>query len=91
LIEELHNEWRFRYGHPETKYHKSYLVAQILRENIPSDDSFEEKGLTRFALAMPEQYKTDDPVESYRNYYMSEEKQRIATWKKRREKPEWYV
>jgi hypothetical protein len=91
LIEELHNEWRFRYGHPETKYHKSYLVAQILRENIPSDDSFEVKGLTRFALAMPEQYKTDDPVESYRNYYMSEEKQRIATWKKRREKPEWYV
>ena len=91
LIEELHNEWRYRYGHPETKYHKSYLVAQILRENIPCDDSFDVKGLTRFALAMPEQYKTDDPVESYRNYYMSEEKQKIATWKKRREKPEWYV
>ena len=91
LIEELHNEWRFRYGHPETKYHKSYLVAQILRENMPNDDSFETIGLTPFALAMPDQYKTDDSVESYRNYYMSEEKQRIATWKKRREKPDWYV
>ena len=87
---ELHKEWRFRYGHPETKIHKSYLVAMMLRENMPSDDKFEEEGQTPFALAMPEEYKTDDPVESYRNYYMSEEKQKIATWKKKREKPEWY-
>ena len=89
LVEELHKEWRFRYGHPESKIHKSYLVAIKLRENIPSDDKFEEEGLTPFALAMPDEYKTEDPVESYRNYYMSEEKQRIASWKKR-EKPEWY-
>ena len=91
LIEELHNEWRFRYGHPETKYHKSYLVALLLRENMPSDESFEVKGLTPFALAMPQEYKTDDPVQSYRNYYLSEEKRKIASWKKRREKPEWYI
>ena len=90
LVEELHKEWRFRYGHPETKFHKSYLVALTLRENIPKDDTFEEEGLTPFALAMPVEYKMDDPVESYRNYYMSEEKQKIASWKKRREKPDWY-
>jgi hypothetical protein len=90
LVEELHNEWRFRYGHPETKFHKSYLMALILRENMPSDDKFEVEGLTPFALAMPVEYKTEDPVESYRNYYMSEEKQKIASWKKKREKPEWY-
>jgi hypothetical protein len=87
LVDELHKEWRFRYGHPETKIHKSYLIALKLRERIPT---FEEEELTPFALAMPEEYKTDDPVESYRNYYMSEEKQRIATWNKRREKPDWY-
>lgn len=63
----------------------------ILRENMPSDDKFEEKGLTPFALAMPDKHKTADPVESYRSYYMSEEKQKIASWKKRRAKPEWYV
>ena len=91
LIEELHNEWRYRYGHPETKFHKSYLVALILRENIPSEDKFDETGLTPFALAMPDKYKTNDPVESYRNYYMSEEKQKIASWKKKRERPEWYI
>jgi len=88
LVEELHNEWRFRYGHPETKFHKSYLIAQILRENIPT--TFPEVGLTRFALAMPDAYKSDDPVDSYRNYYMSSEKQRIATWNKKRAKPDWY-
>lgn len=90
LVEELHNEWRFRYGHPTTKFHKSYLMALTLRENIPNNDKFEEEGLTPFALAMPVEYKSDDAVESYRNYYMSEEKQKIASWKKKREKPEWY-
>jgi hypothetical protein len=51
---------------------------------------FEEEGLTPFALAMPEKYKSDDPIASYRNYYMSPEKQRIASWKKKRPKPDWY-
>ena len=91
LIEELHNEWRYRYGHPDTKLHKSYVMALYLKENMPSDDSFSQIGLTPFALAMPDKYKSEDPVQSYRNYYMSEEKQRIATWKKTRGKPEWYI
>ena len=91
LVEELHNEWRFRYGHPESKFHKSYLIALQLRANVPSDDKFEETGLTRFAMAMPDEYKMEDPVEAYRNYYMSPEKQKIASWNKRREKPDWYT
>jgi hypothetical protein len=92
LVDEMHKEWKFRYGHPENKMHKSYLVALLLRENIPSDDKFEEVGMmTPFALAMPDQYKTADAVESYRKYYMSAEKQKIASWKKRRAKPEWYI
>ena len=65
-------------------------MAMILKENMPRDDAFEEKGLTEFALEMPVEYKTKDAVESYRNYYMSEEKQKIASWKKGREKPSWY-
>jgi hypothetical protein len=91
LVEELHNEWRYRYEHPESKFHKSYLVSLFLRENLPSDDKFEEIGLTPFALAMPDKYKTDDPVLSYRTYYMSEDKQKIASWNKKREKPLWYI
>jgi hypothetical protein len=91
LIEALHNEWRYRYGHPDTKFHKSYLIAVYLRATMPSDKKFEENGLTPFALAMPDEYKTNDAVESYRNYYLSPDKQKIATWKKRRGQPDWYV
>lgn len=91
LVECLHNEWKYRYNHPETKQHKSYIVAMYLKEHVPSDDKFAETGLTNFALAMPDQFKTIDPVLSYRNYYMSSDKQKIASWKKRREKPAWYI
>ena len=91
LIDELHNEWKYRYNHAESKIHKSYLIAQILKDNVPSDDKFEFQRLTPFALAMPDKYKSDDAILSYRNYYMSEEKQKIASWKKKREKPEWYI
>lgn len=40
------------------------------------------------ALCMPEKYKTSDPVQSYRNYYMGE-KSHIAKWTNR-EIPFWW-
>jgi hypothetical protein len=83
LIECLHEEWRFRYKH--AKVHKSYLMAMYLKDNIP--DTFPMTGLTPFALAMPDEYKKEDPVESYRAYYQT--KHSIATWKNR-DKPEWF-
>ena len=91
LVEALHNEWRYRYNHPNTTFHKSYLVALLLKENTPGEELFEENGLTPFTLAMPDVYKTSNPVESYRNYYMSNDKRRIASWNKGRDKPEWYM
>lgn len=84
LIDALHEEWRYRQGH--MKVHKSYIVAQYLREHVPD---IPELGLTPFALAMPDQYKTADPVESYRAYYKGEKK-RMASWKKRNP-PEWFI
>ena len=90
LIECMHNEWKWRYNHPEDKKHKSYIMAEFLKSKIPHADKFPEKGLTKFALAMPEEYKCDDPVKSYRDYYMSPDKQKIASWKKKRDKPDWY-
>lgn len=91
LVEELHKEWRFRFKHNETKYHKSYLVSLHLRKNTPPIEKFEKIGLTPFALAMPDKYKCEDAIEAYRNYYMSPEKQSIAFWKNGRERPVWYV
>lgn len=89
LVEAMHEEWKYRYNHPADKFHKSYIVAMYLKKNPPSPNKFPTVGLTRFALAMPDEYKCEDAVESYRRYYQSEEKQKLASWKKR-EKPEWY-
>ena len=89
LIEEMHKEWKYRYNHPEEKMHKSYIVAQHLRKHAPTADKFPSTGLTQFALAMPVECKREDPIESYRIYYQTPEKQKIASWK-RREKPSWY-
>ncbi len=93
VIDAMHEEWKYRYGHPETKVHKSYIVAQHLRARIPANEKFpvdESRGITPFAQAMPDIYKNEDAVQAYRAYYMSPEKQRIATWKSPRSPPEWY-
>lgn len=89
MVDAMHEEWRFRYGHGENKYHNSFIIAQYLRTYAPPADRFPERGLTPFAQAMPEEYKSDDAVESYRKYYQSPDKRRIASWKKR-EVPVWW-
>ena len=89
LVDAMHNEWKYRSNHPPEKMHKSYIVAKYLREHLPSADKFPSVGLTPFALAMPIECKSDDPIESYRKYYQTPDKQKIASWKNR-EKPSWY-
>ena len=89
LVDAMHTEWKYRYGHPADKEHKSYIVAKHLREYAPKASQFPATGLTPFAQAMPDEYKCEDAVEAYRRYYQSPEKQRIASWKKRNP-PEWY-
>jgi hypothetical protein len=115
LIDAMHAEWKYRYGHPAHKEHKSYGVARYLRENIPPAAAFEcvktPDIMTPFALAMPDEFKVRaapglsslpptgtshghdiyDAVTSYRSYYLSEPKRRIAKWGKRREMPLWYM
>ena len=90
LVEAMHEEWKFRYDHPNDKMHKSYIVAMYLKENAPKPESFPKRGITPFAQAMPDEFKREDAVEAYRLYYQSEQKQKLASWKKR-SKPEWYT
>lgn len=91
LVHEMHNEWRYRYNHPNTKCHKSYIVAYHLLKHAPSKDKFECTGLTPFAVAMPDEYKVaGSPIDSYKKYYMSDMKRKLAKWSKR-EKPEWFI
>lgn len=45
--------------------------------------------MTTFALAMPDQYKRPDPVESYRAFYIGE-KAYFAKWKSPSSIPYWF-
>ena len=72
LGEALGWEYARRYN----KLHKSAFVIDSLE--IP--DTLSDKGLTQFALAMPDKYKDEDPVKAYRRYYQGE-KSAIAQWK----------
>ena len=65
------------YTNRYSRVHKSFAErSAYLRQNCLNID----KGLTPFPLCMPDQYKTNDAVESYRAYYMGE-KRHIAQWK----------
>jgi hypothetical protein len=78
---ELCKEYTFRYN----KRHKSQDVIEwclIHKPNIP------DIGFTEPAKAMPDEYKVESVVESYRNYYLGA-KSEIAVWKNR-EKPFWF-
>ena len=74
------------YTHRYEKTHKSQALIEYLfnREpvNIPATEQ------TKFAIAMPDEYKVECPIESYRNYYRGE-KAYFANWKNR-EVPEWW-
>lgn len=61
-----------------------------LRDNLPPLEAFEKVGMTPFSLSVPENCKyINDPVKSYRAYYNSPEKQKIASWKNR-DAPDWF-
>jgi len=79
---ELCWEYTYRYG----KKHKSQEVIEWCIVNKPS---LPDVPFSNPPKAMPEEYKVDDVVESYRNYYR-EAKKGFATWKNR-EIPKWFV
>jgi hypothetical protein len=70
------------------KVHASSLLLKWVANNRHLL-SFPKVGMTEFALAMPDQYKTSDPVQSYRNYYNGD-KRHIFKWTNR-EQPDWIV
>lgn len=82
LATELNYEWRYRYDHAHD--HKAFeMIKSLPMPNIP------RSGMTQFRLAMPDDVKVDDPVQSYRNYY-NVHKQHIAKWTNR-DMPDWFM
>lgn len=90
-LEELLKEYEYRFD----KEHKSKEVLEWVRGNfgvyMNCDVTFSEK--KERVLCMPERYKVDSVVESYRNYYNAEKlydkNGKFIGKYTRREKPEW--
>ena len=77
-------EYTRRYG----KVHKSIYAIEWCGKNYVKL-RLPQKGLTKFAQAMPEQYKNKCSITAYRSYYNGE-KAGFATWKTRKS-PKWFV
>lgn len=61
----LCEEYTYRYY----KIHKTHnLLVLLSRELVGIPDI----GLTPFATAMPDKYKVNNPIQSYRNYYLGQ-------------------
>jgi hypothetical protein len=78
---ELCAEYSYRYS----KRHKS---QEIIEWCVTNKLNICDKGLTAPPKAMPDEYKVESVIESYRNYYRGS-KSKFATWKKR-EIPIWF-
>ena len=80
----LSGEYRFRYG--KTHSCEAGIIQMANMNNlIPSGD------ITPFAQAMPDHYRSQDPVEAYRRYYWYEKRTTIdCRWQKGRGEPVWW-
>ena len=80
LSTSLNHEYKFRFGRQTN--HKSYDLIKTLP--IPQ---IKDYGLTPFAQAMPSQYKNENSITAYRDFYCGEKKN-LLFWTKRIE-PKW--
>ena len=73
----LCKEYTIRYS----KIHKTQEHIEWLLKNEPQIDSI---GITKWALAMPEIYKSEDVVDSYRKFYIESKciERKIVSYKK---------
>lgn len=69
----------YEYTKRYNKIHKASLTNDYIK-SIYNKHINNSNKLTQFVLAMPEIYKSEDPIQSYRNYYIGE-KYKFAKWK----------
>ena len=85
----LAKEYTERYG----KRHKSEEVIQDCMYQWEAGwiwSGADPHLVTPHPLCMPDEYKTDDVVQSYRAYYLGD-KVRFAQWNKTRPAPQWWA
>ena len=84
LLVKLSKEYTRRYG----KTHKCEADGLVKALQQPPRGML-AKGFTQPTPAMPDEYKSNDSITSYRTYYMKD-KAYIASWKTR-EAPSWFL
>lgn len=82
---EYHHSISFEYTYRYNKIHKSFTKVEEFEDVLSISAPF---GVTDAPLCMPDEYKSDDLITSYRSYYMGD-KAYIAAWKNR-EVPDWW-
>jgi hypothetical protein len=81
----LENEFQVRYGKP----HKTSGALRVIEHHLKAKLDTVNEQPTAFCLTMPDEYKTDNPVESYRHYY-KKVKSAFAKWSKATPAPNWW-
>ena len=79
---ELCSEYTLRYG-------KVHFCQDGINKMGYLLDIIPTGGPTPYAQAMPDEYKSDDAITAYRDYYWCE-KRRFAKWNKGRDAPDWW-
>tara|TARA_R110000824_G_scaffold95111_1_gene228861 strand:- start:2120 stop:2689 length:570 start_codon:yes stop_codon:yes gene_type:complete len=79
----LCKEYTHRYG----KIHASQAIIEWCSDSLPAiPDSYQ----TEMPQCMPDEYKTDNSIQSYRDYYWHDKRKNIAMKWTKREKPRWW-
>ena len=84
LFAALADKYSYRY---KKRHSTDLLLRKVLKEppsNIPKNEPFIQP-----PQCMPDEYKCDDSVIAYQNFYIGE-KAHFSKWK-RRERPKWYL
>lgn len=72
------------------RYGKIHSCEKGILQLADMQHMIKDGPITPFALAMPDQYKCNDAVTSYRNYYLNEKKS-FAKWDKLNNTPYWWI
>jgi len=83
----ISKQFTLRFG----KTHKSHRVLQVLaKEYILETINIPDVGFTEPPQCMPDEYKDEDYVQGYRDYYWYDKKY-FAKWDKGVEAPAWWL
>jgi hypothetical protein len=80
---ELCREYTKRYG-------KTHACEHGIRQMSNMFDMIINGPQTPYAQAMPDEYRSSDAIEAYRDYYWLD-KRRFAKWEKGTEAPKWWT